>query len=490
MEDTNIGLSRRRMLAGLGAVGVASAGAGLGTTAYFSDSERFTNNTLSAGELDLLVHVDYEEDQGDFARFSTPAGTYITGGVVGEDVDGDGAVVPGEPLSVEVADLKPGDSGEGRFCFSVVDNPAYLWLCGALTANDQNGFTEPELGALDPDGTENPDPDGSGQLADSMELTVSYCDPDGAAGEPIVTGSLREVLLALRAGVPLYGDGNPDAPVANRPAFEGVAAPFDGDDPVVAETCVCVEWTVPDHIGNEIQTDSVAFDIEFYAEQSRHNDGTTNPCVEFDTVLTTDAGPGVDRDADGAGDAEGSWLTARVSSGPTTVIHVELDGDVYGGGNSGLGEWPSNATSYVVEANVDVDTDGLSENPDDDFRLGFGGASAGARVGGVANSTGGASGPGGYIRRNIGTSGTNDRFDTAAEDVPGFLAAESPDQLAYTFVVDWTSALPALSTPPTQFVVNEVFAGDGGEGVGTPNSSNDGREDIDTVTDASGVLSI
>ena len=36
-KDTNdtIGLSRRKVLAGLGAVGVASAGAGLGTTAYF-----------------------------------------------------------------------------------------------------------------------------------------------------------------------------------------------------------------------------------------------------------------------------------------------------------------------------------------------------------------------------------------------------------------------------------------------------------------------
>ncbi|WP_281194022.1 SipW-dependent-type signal peptide-containing protein, partial [Halorubrum sp. F4] len=53
--DDNIGLSRRQILAGLGAVGVASAGAGLGTTAYFSDQESFANNTLTAGELDLKV---------------------------------------------------------------------------------------------------------------------------------------------------------------------------------------------------------------------------------------------------------------------------------------------------------------------------------------------------------------------------------------------------------------------------------------------------
>src|SRR6056297_660392 len=48
-------LTRRKLLAGLGAVGLASAGAGLGTSAFFSDRESFTNNRLVAGELDLLV---------------------------------------------------------------------------------------------------------------------------------------------------------------------------------------------------------------------------------------------------------------------------------------------------------------------------------------------------------------------------------------------------------------------------------------------------
>ena len=479
-NNNDIGLSRRKMLVGLGAVGVASAGAGLGTTAYFSDEESFENNTLTAGELDLFVHVDYSEDQGSYAQYSTPTGTFIDGNVVGGEEDG-------EPLSIVVDDLKPGDSGEGEFCFSIVDNPAYMWMCGELTANDENGQTEPEA-AVDATGG---DPgEGAGELADAMEVTVSYCT-DGEVGEEIVSGSLRDVMLALRTGVPLYGDGSPDAPIADRPAFEGVEMPFVEENvPNAAEQCVCFEWEVPTDVGNEIQTDSVAFDFEFYAEQSRHSDGTNNPCVEFDTVLTTDFGPGVDRDGDGQGDAEGNWLTAKVSSGPTTVIQVELDGDVYGGGNSGLGEWPSNATSYVLEANLDIDTDGLGESPNDDFRFGFGGANAGARVGGVTNSTSGASGAGGYIRRNIGTGGTNNRFDTAAEDVPGFVATESADQLTYTFVVDWTSQLPSLSGTPTQFVVNEVYAGDGGEGVGTPNSSNDGRASIDTVTDASGTLTI
>ncbi|MFB6104423.1 MAG: VWA domain-containing protein [Halobacteriaceae archaeon] len=52
-------LSRRRVLGGLGAVGLASAGAGLGTTALFSDTESFDGNVLAAGALDLVV--DWEE---------------------------------------------------------------------------------------------------------------------------------------------------------------------------------------------------------------------------------------------------------------------------------------------------------------------------------------------------------------------------------------------------------------------------------------------
>ncbi len=43
------------MLAGLGAVGLASTGSGLGTSAFFSGEETFGDSTLTASELDLKV---------------------------------------------------------------------------------------------------------------------------------------------------------------------------------------------------------------------------------------------------------------------------------------------------------------------------------------------------------------------------------------------------------------------------------------------------
>ncbi|MEF8779564.1 MAG: choice-of-anchor W domain-containing protein [Haloferacaceae archaeon] len=274
MNDDNIGLSRRKVLVGLGAVGVASAGAGLGTTAYFSDEESFTDNTLTAGELDLFVHVDYSEDQGDYAQYQTPEGTFIDGNVVGGG--------EGDPLHIEVDDLKPGDSGFGKLCFSVVDNPAYMWMCGELTANDENGYTEPEPDSFDDGDVNDPgDADGEGELADAMVAGVAYCyedDDELLVSDDIVSGSLREVLLALRNGLPLDGSGDPDAGLERDP-FEGVEAPFVEGDVNADDTCLCFYWEVPTDVGNEIQTDSVEFDLSFYAEQARHNDGTTNPCV-------------------------------------------------------------------------------------------------------------------------------------------------------------------------------------------------------------------
>ncbi|MEZ3117177.1 VWA domain-containing protein [Halobaculum sp. MBLA0147] len=63
--DGRIALSRRNVLAGLGTIGAASAGAGLGTSAYFSDTEEFTGNSLTAGSLDLKV--DWEEHYSDWS---------------------------------------------------------------------------------------------------------------------------------------------------------------------------------------------------------------------------------------------------------------------------------------------------------------------------------------------------------------------------------------------------------------------------------------
>ncbi|WP_066415725.1 vWA domain-containing protein [Halorubrum aethiopicum] len=213
-----IGLSRRKMLAGLGAVGIASAGAGLGTTAYFSDEEGFEGNTLTAGNLDLLVDWQQTYDFGEGHQFVSAHPDHdgdgeqsveIDGEVLRysdfpdeEDEDSNGANIPDldcaaiPPLSeadfgtdpvtgeemdtlVQLTDVKPGDSGEITFSLHLCDNPGYIWMQASNVADEGGVGTEPELLV---------DPDNLGDLGDAIQATLWYdedCDNVYDGAEPV-----------------------------------------------------------------------------------------------------------------------------------------------------------------------------------------------------------------------------------------------------------------------------------------------------------------
>ena len=316
-DNSKTGLSRRKMLGGIGMIGVASAGAGLGTTAYFSDRTSFRDNHLEAGQLELFVDFNAYEFQG-------PEMVYHDSGIVsGKDT-----------ISIDVDDVKPGDWAKYKLCFDIVDNPAYLWLCGALTENNLGDLNRPKKKALaekyGDDNNDNIDFDDiDGQLADALDVIVYYCTPDEDIKERadpdeddiIAEGSLAEVLATLQGGVPLDADGETDdgdgqLPLADRncfpPAEEVREEPGAGPED---EQCVCFEWSLSTDVGNKVQNDSVKFDFEVFAEQCRHNDGTTNPCV--DEVYTEDyINPeGISQPI------EGGSIRVGVSYGPKNVVY-------------------------------------------------------------------------------------------------------------------------------------------------------------------------
>lgn len=255
-------LSRRKALLGLGTIGVASAGAGVGTSAYFSDKESFENSELNAGELNLIVDYHTYVNQGhatDYTRSTTGSGP-----------------IDGEPVSHEydINDLKPGDSGKLKFCPKVVGNPAWVWVGSDGVVDYENGRTDPEQ---DVDETTGGNHDGSnngkghGELSEAIEITdIYYCDKDGNRKEnmDIILEisddyTLAELSDALQEGIPLDGGSGHD---------------IDPYHPGKEKTCLCIEWKVPKSVGNEIQTDGVTFDIEFAAIQKRHNeDNQQNP---------------------------------------------------------------------------------------------------------------------------------------------------------------------------------------------------------------------
>ena len=213
-----IGLSRRKILAGLGAIGVASAGAGLGTRAYFNDTESFEGNQLTAGQLDLLVDWQQTYDFGEGRQFVSAHPDHDGDGEQSVEIDGDvfsysdfpdeededsnGANLPvlncdnipplseadfgtdpvtGEEMEtlVQLTDVKPGDSGEITFSLHLCDNPGYIWMQAANVSQSGGSGTEPELLV---------DPDNLGDLGEAIEARLWYdedCDNVYDGAEPV-----------------------------------------------------------------------------------------------------------------------------------------------------------------------------------------------------------------------------------------------------------------------------------------------------------------
>lgn len=273
-DDSRFELSRRKALAGLGTIGLASAGAGLGTSAYFNDTESFDNNSLTAGQLDLAVQAEVYEYQGQANSGGQSFGPEVRNGDTSPTI------------RQQLTDVKPGDYSYGKFCFSIVDNPGYIWAGGELTASDENAVTEPEADASGENNSETTDDlDGDGELADAIEVTLFCVDHDydpseqsrpstSSFSDVVAQGSLREVLAQLQTGIPLDADPSTDG----RDAFQGSTSQSAGFDN--GDKCLAFAWEVPTSVGNEIQTDSVEFDIAFAAYQERHNDGSQQPFAD------------------------------------------------------------------------------------------------------------------------------------------------------------------------------------------------------------------
>jgi len=205
--SNQLSISRRTVLAGLGTIGIASAGAGLGTTAFFRDEESVAAE-LQAGRLDILL--DYRATYGtwldqegtdaivngtaiedptdgamqnyvvgqapdwrnaDGSMVSGPTWATITNEVdacvyedttdiraeVGEDgdyivdgtIDVEDGFFPGyvdgtEGVMFDLDDVKPKDEGEATISVHLCDNPAFLGLTAEVTESSENGAIEPE----------------------------------------------------------------------------------------------------------------------------------------------------------------------------------------------------------------------------------------------------------------------------------------------------------------------------------------------------------
>ena len=238
-EDNNIGLSRRKVLVGLGAVGVASAGAGLGTTAYFSDEESFTDNTLTAGTLALLVEQKVVRVNQD--GIGPDQLEYFSA----EDDSGD-AVVTDE---IVIEDAKPGD--EYEFCWHVeIDgNPGFAKVC--FDADEQTGAEAGNAFAsdlYDVDADED-----MITIGEAANATATLTFPGGSE-VTVYENGLDGLFGALDDCIPVPSSAEEFCHQPNEPVE------------------FCVEIEIPTTVGNELQGAVSTFGVDFHAEQCRHND--------------------------------------------------------------------------------------------------------------------------------------------------------------------------------------------------------------------------
>jgi len=280
VDKKKLALSRRQLLGGLGAVGAASAGAGLGTTALFSDTESFNNNSITAGTLNLTVEVEVPATSDDFgqvnATFPGDGSIDITDGDT-YTLDGDEST--GGATEFTLKDLKPGD----------------WWIvCTTVYIEGNPGYANVRVDDVSQDGGANPEPEGSPDDGELGENVMVY-QGDGRSGSTITYAGQTSTLEfegTLNAFLGAFGYNNPwDGLTYENPdgqPFSGTIPPGHGDprsphDPTVigpddspshVDTTAVTHYTkyeIPTSVGNVIQGDSLSYTQEWQAEQWRNN---------------------------------------------------------------------------------------------------------------------------------------------------------------------------------------------------------------------------
>ncbi len=270
-DDDRLQLTRRKILAGTAAIGAAGVGAGLGTSALFSDEESFEDNSITAGALNLRVTVDNIAHSTEIVRDNTTITPKDTA---------DGAAV-----TIEVADVKPGDWLILEWNPEIIANPGYVQVTSVDEdySNAEGDNPEPETDTSTP-----------GDLGGAMLSTIwqEYTDttggatPDGLEGLDTTTDHNDTTLSSYEAPTNLDGETPGGAHYTTMDEAHdvyktGVTVRDSNGDPIEVGSNSHAVWfyqllQVPADVGNDIQGDSITWTLRFDAEQARNNETPFN----------------------------------------------------------------------------------------------------------------------------------------------------------------------------------------------------------------------
>ncbi len=267
MNKDTLHVTRRRLLAGLGTIGVATAGAGLGTTALFSDEETFENNLIEAGALNMRVTVDNIAHSSDIVRDNTTITPSDT--------------ADGEVVTITVDDMKPGDWLILEWNPEVIANPGYVQV---TSIDDDYSNNEGENPESETDTTP------PGDLGDALLSTIwhTYDDTSGGTSPQALEG-LDETTDLNNSGLGSYEEPtNLDGETTSGAHYTTINEAHDvyntgvllrdpaSGDPLEVGSNSNAAWffqllELPLGVGNDVQGDEVAFSLRFDAEQVRNN---------------------------------------------------------------------------------------------------------------------------------------------------------------------------------------------------------------------------
>jgi predicted ribosomally synthesized peptide with SipW-like signal peptide len=238
----------KKIILSLSVIGAVAAIAIGGTIAYFSDTETSTGNTFTAGTIDLTV-----------------SSTGIANGATCTFANGQVA----DQAILSCSDVKPGDSGTSKITFNISSNTAWACMKVRNIVNGDGTCVEPEIAAETANGTSCvANGTSNGELAAHFNITVwDDADCDGAWDSGESKLSEQPVSYYLGAGgtsftVPISTPADPNS-LTNAALSTG-------------NHCVGLSWNVPGATtGNDVQSDILSADLQFYIEQSRNNGSFT-----------------------------------------------------------------------------------------------------------------------------------------------------------------------------------------------------------------------
>lgn len=266
----------KRILLSLGSIGIVGAIALAATGAFFSDTETSTGNFFQAGAIDLLIDNESYAIDHNIPGYENPTGAFVASAHTSWELAN---------LTIQrffdFIDLKPGDYGEDTISVHVQND---AWVCAAaqITEDADNDITEPE----EEDGDDGSDE--NGELDEQVNFAFWVDDGDNVYedGENIflegpvsALGGIGQMTLADSEFSVLGGTN----PIPGGTTFyigkywcfgEMTSNELPNDqntDPVTrGNTGFSCDGS---QVDNQSQSDSIVADLEFYAEQSRNNDG-------------------------------------------------------------------------------------------------------------------------------------------------------------------------------------------------------------------------